>query len=65
MSKARKSAGRKGKPFTLYLPKEQAQQLEDLARERSIAKAALVRFAVGKLLDEVSGGQLQLPLGIQ
>lgn len=34
----------------------------NLAKERSIAKAVLVRYAVGKLLGEVSGGQLQLPL---
>jgi hypothetical protein len=63
--KPKKTVGRQGKPFTLYLPKDQAQQLDVLARKRSIAKATLVRYAVGRLLDDVNGGQLQLPLGIQ
>lgn len=49
----------------LYLPPEQAGELEDAARKRSIPKAALVRFAITKLLRDISSGQLELPLGIE
>jgi len=62
---ARKEARRKGTPFTLYLSTEQARQLELLSHERRVAKAAVVRFAVDKLLTELGSGQLELPLGIQ
>ena len=56
---------RKGKPFTLYLAPEQAKQLETVSRQRSVAKAAIVRFAVDRLLVQLGSGQLELPLGIE
>jgi hypothetical protein len=62
---ARKEAQRKGTPFTLYLSSEQAKQLEILSRQRSVAKAAVVRFAVDRLLTQLGSGQLELPLGIE
>ena len=70
MLKKRKSIGRKegqrkGTPFTLYLSSEQAKQLDILSRQRSVAKAAVVRFAVDRLLTELGSGQLELPLGIE
>ena len=61
----RKEPRRKGTPFTLYLSTEQARQLEHLSRERRVAKAAVVRFAVERLLTELGNGQLELPLGIE
>lgn len=61
----KKVVQRKGRPFMLYLPSEQAQQLEVMSRQRSVAKAALVRYAVDRLLTQLSNGQLELPLGIQ
>jgi predicted DNA-binding protein len=48
-----------------YLPPEQAGELDSLARKRSIPKAALVRFAITKMLRDMSSGQLELPLGIE
>ena len=70
MLKKRKSIGRKegqrkGTPFTLYLSSEQAKQLDILSRQRSVAKAAVVRFAVDRLLTQLGSGQLELPLGIE
>ncbi len=63
-TRRRKPGNRRGRPFTLYLPAEQALQLEMISRQRSVAKAALVRFAVDKLLAQLNSGQLELPLGI-
>jgi len=60
----KKVVHRKGTPFTLYLPSEQAQQLEAMSRQRSVAKAALVRYAVDQFLTQLNNGQLELPLGI-
>jgi hypothetical protein len=64
-SMPRKEVQRKGTPFTLYLSAEQAKQLEILSRQRSVAKAAVVRFAVDRLLAQLGSGQLELPLGIE
>jgi len=61
--KAQNAAKRKGKKAVLvYFPKEQAEQLSSTARERRVTKAALVRVAVGRLLNELNSGQLDLPL---
>ena len=62
---AKKQVQRKGTPFTLYLSVEQARQLEAVSRKRSIPKAAVVRFAVDRLLTQLGSGQLELPLGIE
>ena len=62
---AKKEPQRKGTPFTLYLSLEQARQLEIVSRKRSIAKAAVVRFAVDRLLSQLGSGQLELPFGIE
>jgi hypothetical protein len=64
-SMSKKEAQRKGIPFTLYLSAEQAKQLEILSRQRRVAKAAVVRFAVDRLLTQLGSGQLELPLGIE
>ena len=61
----KKQVQRKGTPFTLYLAPEQARQLEAVSRQRSVAKAAIVRFAVDRLLVQLGNGQLDLPFGIQ
>jgi len=62
---AKKDVQRKGTPFTLYLSSEQAKQLESVSQKRSIPKAAVVRFAVDRLLTQLGNGQLELPLGIE
>jgi hypothetical protein len=62
---AKKHVQRKGTPFTLYLAAEQARQLEAVSRQRSVAKAAIIRFAVDRLLVQLGNGQLDLPFGIQ
>lgn len=54
---------RRGVPLTMYFPEEQAEALHEVARERHVAKATLVRFAVDELLTRLKSGQLQLPLG--
>ena len=59
-----KKVQRKGTPFTLYLSVEQAKELEAVSRKRSVPKAAVVRFAVDRLLTQLGNGQLELPLGI-
>jgi hypothetical protein len=61
---AKKEVQRKGTPFTLYLTPELAKQLETVSRQRSVAKAAIVRFAVDRLMTQLGNGQLELPLGI-
>jgi predicted DNA-binding protein len=62
---SKKQGQRTGRPFTLYLPLQQAEQLEQLAKKRSVAKATLVKFAIDRLLTDLTNGQLVLPLGIQ
>lgn len=56
---------RKGRPFTLYLSPELAQQLEMLSRTRRVTKAELVRVALDRLLLDMRNGQLSLPLGME
>jgi len=55
---------RKGKALLVYFPKEEAERLSIVARERRVAKAELVRVAVGRLLNDLNSGQLELPLGL-
>jgi predicted DNA-binding protein len=57
-------AKRKGKALLVYFPKEQAERLSSVAKERRVAKAELVRVAVGRLLNDLNSGQLELPLGL-
>jgi predicted DNA-binding protein len=57
-------AKRNGKALLVYFPKEEAERLSSVARERRVAKAELVRVAVGRLLNDLNSGQLELPLGL-
>ncbi len=50
--------------MVVYLEEHQAGKLEDLSRERRVTKTAVVKFAVDRLLLELSDGQLDLPLGL-
>lgn len=50
--------------MTLYLRQEQALELDLLSRNRHVAKAEVIRFALDRLLEEMRGGQLNLPLGV-
>jgi len=56
---------RTGTPFTVYFSQEQTRQLNDISRLRRVTKAELLRFAVDRLVEELNGGQLELPLGVQ
>jgi len=56
---------RKGRPFTLYLSPELARELDALSQSRRVAKADLVRVALDRLLLDLRGGQLRLPLGME
>ena len=48
----------------VYFSKDQADRLTFVSRERHVPKAELVRIAVGRLLDQLGSGQMNLPLGI-
>jgi hypothetical protein len=61
---AKRKLGRQGTPLTVYFTKEQANQLSFVSRERHVAKSTLVRFAVEQLLNQLTSGQLELPLGL-
>jgi hypothetical protein len=56
---------RKGKPLTVYFSDAQTVQLNDLSRRRRVPKSELLRIAVDLLVDQINGGQLHLPLGIE
>jgi hypothetical protein len=62
--KKRKRVRRRGKAFTLYLPEKQARELSEVSRSRHVAKAEVVRVAVDRLMSDLQGGQLELPLGL-
>jgi hypothetical protein len=55
---------RKGVPLTVYFSAEQAKAIATISCDRRVSKATLVRFAVERLLEEIEGGQLELPLGV-
>ncbi len=55
---------RRGTPLTVYFSDAQTIQLNNLSRERRVPKAELLRIAVDLLVDQINGGQLRLPLGI-
>lgn len=59
-----KKEKRKGKPLTVYFAKDLADRLAVVSNQRHVAKAAVVRFALERLLDQLSNGQLELPLGL-
>ena len=60
----KRKAQRSGVPLMVYFQAEQATQLKDLSERRRIPKANIVRFAVERLLEDVKGGQMDLPLGL-
>ena len=49
----------------VYLSADQARELEALSHTRHVTKAELVRCALGRLFDDIKGGQLELPLGVE
>lgn len=59
-----KSGLRKGVPLTVYFSEDQTAKLNAVSAQRRVPKAELLRVAVDLLLDQLDGGQLQLPLGI-
>ena len=56
---------RSGRPITLYLRQEQALELDTVSRNRHVAKSELIRLALDRLFDDLRGGQLNLPLGVE
>lgn len=65
LKRARKKVPkRKGKPLTVYFDQALAHRLHDVSQERRVAKANVVRFAVERLLNQLTTGQLELPLGL-
>lgn len=60
-----KAAMRSGKPLTVYFSGELSDGLNRASVARHISKAALVRFAVERLLQQLEQGQLNLPLGVE
>jgi hypothetical protein len=60
----KKVTKRKGKPLTVYFNEALAHRLHFVSQERRVPKATLVRFAVERLLNQLSTGQLELPLGL-
>lgn len=60
----KKVTKRKGKPLTVYFDKALAHRLHFVSLERRVPKATVVRFAVERLLNQLSTGQLELPLGL-
>ena len=60
-----KQAARNGKPLTVYFSGELSESLSRASTMRHISKAALVRFAVERLLRQLQEGQLNLPLGVE
>jgi predicted DNA-binding protein len=64
MAQRTAKAKRKGKALLVYFRKEDAERLSSVAKERRVAKAELVRVAVGRFLNDLNSGQLELPLGL-
>jgi hypothetical protein len=55
---------RTGKPLTIYFAPTLAAKLVSVSERRRVSKSAVVRYAVERLLDQLSNGQLELPLGL-
>jgi hypothetical protein len=66
VSKSRERSGvkRRGKPLTVYLSPELSKALQSASAERRVHKSEIVRVAVQRLLNDLSSGQLELPLGL-
>ena len=63
-AKPKRKTRRSGIPLMVYFQPEQATRLKDLSEKRRIPRANIVRFAVERLLDDINGGQMDLPLGL-
>ena len=59
-----KKMGRTGKPHNFYLPPAQAGRLHTLSKERHVPMSNIVRFALDRLFQDLDGGQMDLPLGL-
>ncbi len=65
MTRKKKKLQRRGKPFTVYFREAQASELDTLSRTRHVPKSELVRLALERFFDDIKGGQLDLPLGVE
>ncbi len=64
MARKKKAVQRRGRPVTFYLRQDQAGELDVVSKQRRVAKAELIRLAVDRLLQDIRGGQMTLPLGV-
>ena len=51
--------------FNLNLTPEEMIRLKKLSEERRVPMGNIVRFALDLLYEQLEGGQLQLPLGLE
>jgi hypothetical protein len=56
---------RKRVQFNLNLPPEELSRLKKLSEERRVPMVNIVRFALDLLFEQLEGGQLQLPFGLE
>jgi hypothetical protein len=49
----------------MYFTVEQAKALAAMSRERRVSKSTLVRYAVERLLEQLSNGRADGPLGFK
>ena len=62
--RAETTVKRTGKPITVYLNDDLSHALTTTCEKRKVHKSDIVRVAVERLLNDLEGGQLELPLGI-
>jgi len=57
-------AARKRTQFNLNLPQAELARIKKLSDERRIPMVNIIRFALDRLFEQLEGGQLELPLGL-
>lgn len=53
------------KQFNLKLTQVELDKLKSLSDERHVPMGNIIRFALERLYEQLDGGQLNLPLGLQ
>jgi hypothetical protein len=61
---AEKRSPRKRTQFNLNLSQSELSRLKKLSDDRRIPMVNIVRFALDRLFQQLDGGQLELPLGL-
>lgn len=60
-----KDAPRKRTQFNLNLSQTEMSRLKKLSEDRRIPMVNIIRFALEQLFQQLDGGQLELPLGLE